>query len=473
MKRMNKTIYIIFVFIGLFCISVGYAAINRTLNITGNSEVKENTWDIHFDNLQVSTGSVDAIKEPFLDNNNLSIDFGVYLDLPGDFYEFTVDVVNAGSIDAMIDSIIKTPDLTDEQKKYINYVIAYQGGDEISSKQILFKDDYVRIKVRVDYRKDITENDLPIVDQNLELSFNLNYVQANNTGSVVTNHGIIGVDGALDEIGTIVTIGTEKFYVYGTVGNNVKLLSMYNLYVGNECISASSCSPYGDAATGMQSPKMNSDSTLRQGTTVFSSNEQKGTNYSDYEGSIVEEYVNNYHNLLEERFEIDVIEARLISKEELEDTFGCVKWLYCSTEYPWIYLTNYWTGTAYNDIWIWTINNKGQSGSNVYNHTYFGVRPVIIMSKNDLLGLPKQLIEIIIDDVVYQAEEGMTWEEWINSEYNLIEAVKETENYSSSRILRAYLCELLTSVETKETILANDVIDTTQSYYFKSVGSCK
>ena len=37
-----------------------------------------------------------------------------------------VDVVNSGSIDAMIDSIIKTPELTESQKKYIDYYIEFE-----------------------------------------------------------------------------------------------------------------------------------------------------------------------------------------------------------------------------------------------------------------------------------------------------------------------------------------------------------
>jgi hypothetical protein len=128
------------------------------------------------------------------------------LDLPGDYYEFTVDAVNDGTIDAMIDSIIKTPELTDEQKKYFNYIIIYQGGDEIKSKQIVKSEDYVRIKVRVEYRIDITEIDLPTTTETLNLGFSLNYIQADSSvGSAIKNHGHFGVNGDINEFGTIVT----------------------------------------------------------------------------------------------------------------------------------------------------------------------------------------------------------------------------------------------------------------------------
>ena len=121
MRRKSKNFYILFILIVLFGVSVGYAAMSRALTINGNSEVKQNTWDIHFENVQIKKGSVTATKEPTLENSNTSVNFSFMLDLPGDYYEFTVDAVNRGTIDAMIDSITKTPELTTEQEKYLNY----------------------------------------------------------------------------------------------------------------------------------------------------------------------------------------------------------------------------------------------------------------------------------------------------------------------------------------------------------------
>lgn len=115
-KRNSKQFYFILILILLFCVSIGYSAINRVLNISGSSEVKQNTWNLYFDNVNVRDGSVNATKVPTIGNSGLLVDFNVMLNLHGDFYEFTIDVINNGSIDAMIDSIIKTPELTTEQK---------------------------------------------------------------------------------------------------------------------------------------------------------------------------------------------------------------------------------------------------------------------------------------------------------------------------------------------------------------------
>ena len=53
----------------------------------------------------------------------------------------------------------------------------------------------------------------------------------------------------------------------------------------------------------------------------------------------------------------------------------------------------------------------------IFNDINFGVRPVIVLKQSDILV--KKMIEFTINGVTYQAEEGMTWKEWINSEYNI------------------------------------------------------
>ena len=97
MKNKKYTLFLIV----LLCISIGYAVLNTTLNINGKSSISKNTWDVHFDNVKINDGSVEAVKIPVVENST-TVDFEVALNLPGDYYEFTVDVVNNGTIDAMI-----------------------------------------------------------------------------------------------------------------------------------------------------------------------------------------------------------------------------------------------------------------------------------------------------------------------------------------------------------------------------------
>ena len=389
MKKYKYINYYLLIFIVLVCTSLGYAILNKSLIIIGNTEVKKNVWDIRFDNVQIRNGSVYTDNAPSIDNSAFTVSFGVNLDLPGDFYEFSVDVKNAGTIDAMIDSVVKMPELTERQKKYINYMIEYQNGEEIMSKQIILKEDYVRIKVKIEYRDDLDEIDLPDVYQNLDLSFTLNLVQADNTGSVVKNHGIISVNGDINEVGSVVTIGTEKFYTMGIEDNNVKLLSMYNLYVGGDYdVLNDTWTEYGSEADGMQNENMLAkvtNSFLYKGTTPFSTTSNMGVVYNDYVGSLVEDYVINYKNNLEEKFDISINEARLVTMADItvDDSFACSSSSCKNSPYPFIYATSYWLGDPRSTRYVYYVDSDGKLyNSHHSTKNMLGVRSVIVISKN-------------------------------------------------------------------------------------------
>ena len=404
MKRLNfnikdrkiLTLGLCLILVCVFTLTIAYAALNAVLTIQGSAQVTSADWDIHLANPKVTSGSA-TTNVPQIKTNS-TMDFSTTLNMPGDFYEFTVDVVNSGSIDAMIESVIKNPELDASQKKYLNYEITYQNGESITTKQTLSKGTTMPIKVRIEYRKDLVASDLPTTNTTLNMSLTLEYVQSDGTGTSVPNNGVggsnVSANGDINDIGTIVTIGDQQFYTIGTEGDNVKLLSMYNLHVGNSMDSKWNVTP-------LSSPTGKQDSTAKGydwdavnetekfpfiGTTPFSSDTQKGTNYSDYSGSIVEGYVNNYKTILELDYGVDVVEARLITKDELIDseTFACVEQGYCSERYPWIYSTSYWTGGVYTSGLIWKIANDGSFGiiSYIINNR-FGVRPVIIISKSN------------------------------------------------------------------------------------------
>ena len=69
---------------------------------------------------------------------------------------------------------------------------------------------------------------------------------------------------------------------------------------------------------------------------------------TDYSGSIVEGYVNNYKNLLENKFDVEIANARLITMDELySDEIGCSSDLNTCLGAPeWVYSTTYWINTV-------------------------------------------------------------------------------------------------------------------------------
>ena len=106
----------------LLFISIGYAYLNATLSINGTSMLDSARWDVHFENIQVKNGSVTPTVEPII-SNNTTVSFSVTLENPGDYYGFIIDVVNAGTLDAMIESISILPTLTERQQEYFDYSV--------------------------------------------------------------------------------------------------------------------------------------------------------------------------------------------------------------------------------------------------------------------------------------------------------------------------------------------------------------
>lgn len=183
-NRKGKTFLLILAVLLMF-ISVGYAILSTTLNINGTSSIKNATWDIHFENLNVTTGSV-ALSTgdeaaTINSTNKTSVTYKVTLKKPGDFYEFTVDVKNDGTIDGMIDSVTsKMNDIEiDSLPSYLNYSVTYNDGKRIAENHLLSAGGKETYKVRVEYKKDINAADLPVTDSTLSFEVQVNYVQAN------------------------------------------------------------------------------------------------------------------------------------------------------------------------------------------------------------------------------------------------------------------------------------------------------
>ena len=300
--------------------------------------------------------------------------------------------MNDGSIDAMIHSVTKTPELSDIQKKYLNYIVEYQNGESITTKQLVSKNSFVRLKVKIEFRNDITASELPTTSETLNLSFTVNYVQSDETGTSVPNNGKESlkptiISGDLNTVGSEVAIGDEHFYIISNKDGESTMLAKYNLYVGSKYENISTA--YGEEATGIQDSTMKGfvlSNNIRNGITVFSSTNYWGSTISTYpayvydSNSIIYNYVENYRIYLESQGAL-VKEARLIKSEELE-LLGCSKTSEsCSGAPSWVYDTSYWSGTADNSSNILRVysNNSFATSSYLMDAT-FGVRPVIVMN---------------------------------------------------------------------------------------------
>ena len=178
MKKLSrKNILLIIGVVLLLSITLGSAIVSSLLTISGKTTIKENSWVIYFDSVRKSTDSVTATEDARITNfEKTRIDFSVNLTEPGDFYEFTVYTVNDGSIDAMVDSVEKSL-LTDAQKKYLDFFVTYDNGREIKRCDALDAHTRKRIKAIVKFKEGIDVSNYPSEDTNLNLFFDINYVQ--------------------------------------------------------------------------------------------------------------------------------------------------------------------------------------------------------------------------------------------------------------------------------------------------------
>ncbi len=176
----RKINYILSLSILFMLFTIGYAFLTTSVSINGTGYINRAEWNVRFSNIQTKAGSVTPTTIPTI-SDNTSVAFAATLENPGDFYEFTIDVVNSGTIPAMIDTVSVLPTLTTEQANYFSYSVTYSDGAEVISKQLLDAGDTETLKVSFQYLE-LADNTLyPIQDQNFQFNLSIDYVQADDT----------------------------------------------------------------------------------------------------------------------------------------------------------------------------------------------------------------------------------------------------------------------------------------------------
>ncbi|MBQ6497719.1 MAG: hypothetical protein IJI58_03285 [Bacilli bacterium] len=243
-KKKMDIMYLL-VFVLLSSIGTGYAYIRSNLNINGTANVTAANWDVHFENLNVTTGSVTATTPADI-TDDTTVEFAATLEEPNDFYEFTVDVVNEGTMDAMIDSFSISPTLTTAQKKYLEYTIAYSDGVPLASKQELKANGSETIRVRFNYIENSDKTNYPTEDQTFTINFNVNYTQADVTSQEKpyyvfrTNTNSVNPGDNVSALGTTYTSyddlrsNTNRYvFLRHTISNNQVIETMLGFELNN------------------------------------------------------------------------------------------------------------------------------------------------------------------------------------------------------------------------------------------------
>ena len=121
----------------------------------------------------------------------------------------------------------------------------------------------------------------------------------------------------------------------------------------------------------------------------YSIYEKYGTSYPTYvfdENSNLWEVIQDYKSYLNKVLDIASVEVSLMSYEQAQ-SLGCTLENGCDNALSWVYSSSYWLGSAKNNDDIFIIDPIDYI--NYYDYATDnipGLRPVITISKNDLLG---------------------------------------------------------------------------------------
>jgi len=425
-KNQKKIIFLFcMILIAFVSQTIVYSAVSSTMTINGNAYARIEK-DVRITDFKINSSSVNATSsyEEF-SVNTISSKFN--LQDSQSSIVFDVEITNYGSSDVGILQLIGNVP-SGLSYEIINYNLKDKLCDDngkckvmaVKTFQIKFTGtpgEY-EINLELDFRtyhnvtyKDITNNAYPteVIDGgNLNITFTetlkkvsvlsdgieINYYDQISKGQTITIENVSGdieikkskelvarlVNGEIDEVGSEVCINDECFYIISNDGSTVTMLAKYNLNIGNECDGSGlslQCTERLEGVTGIQDKNMSQYGDHSIGVTPFSDIN------SNYSGSIVEVYVNNYKNYLVTQG-ITPTNIRLLTKEEAI-ILGCNEDdMSCQNAPAWLSSRTFWTNnTIDNNVLI--IIYTGEYIYETFNDRRgAGVRPVIELSVDDI-----------------------------------------------------------------------------------------
>ena len=226
MKNKKKNKKVLLLLLLLLGVTIGFAALATTLKINGTTGINSNTWNVYWENKSVNVESVSQATPTLSAETGktaLTIaTWNVTLNIPGDFYEFTINAVNAGTIDAMISEagVVTTYEANNQNTpstlpEYISYSVTYEDGTAIDAYHLLAKKNgntptKEAYKVRVEFTDDISPEQLNAIPEggySYTFTTQVQYVQADD--NAVNRLGLIDTCPNC----TFAHLEYEKYYV--------------------------------------------------------------------------------------------------------------------------------------------------------------------------------------------------------------------------------------------------------------------
>ena len=410
-NRKQKLLMIIALVLSIVSLSIGFSAFSTTLNISSSASVNpsSDSFSVKFSTSQNSlvVGAVTPSSNPFgLTTSNGTITNGASPTLsnvsatftsPGQYVEYTFYARNEGEYTAYLNNINFLGDKTCTGETGTTTSLVTSACESINISATIGNNAYTettpieghtlakgvgeQIKIRLEYSSSGTTVDGPFLITFPDVALVYSTVNDSSTKPATkhptTSQKVVKLEsGDLSTPGSIVSIGDEQFYVFGQEDGNVKLLSMYILYVGGYYNGI--WNAYGDEATGIQ------DSTLggNEGVQAFSTKSYWSSTVSSYpsyvydSNSMLYSYIEDYKTYLG-TLGVTPSEARLITYEELIN-LGCSGDDFsCSGAQSFVYSASYWTGSAYDSNYVYVVEGETFRHYNPGSDDSMGVRPVI------------------------------------------------------------------------------------------------
>lgn len=346
---MRKIKYIIPILL-LFLV-IGFATVNYTLGIDGNTEI---TGDLADFKVYFSKILVNGIENNNAATSTTSLYLDGILEKVGNSYTVTYDVTNASKyFDAKVS--INCTSSTD-------YLLVENTFDTSNLLALETRTGTLVLKKI----KTIANTDS--INNSVTCNINATPVEREEpgTGTIVSPLNPF-------YIGREVSIGTEKFNVISSTEDTVTMLAQYN--IGSD---------YKQTKWEMWTSFSNSSG-------WESSPGPKEINIQSFDGE-TKDLLNNYIHQLKTTYNLDIT-GDLISLQELE-TLGCTipadyaygdgGWSCVNSPYSdWLLSNqNWWTRSAFygNSEYIWSVYTDGSIYENWYDDSY-SVRPTITISK--------------------------------------------------------------------------------------------
>lgn len=181
------------IFLLILFISIGFAYLSTNLSLFGTGIFSANSWDIYFDNVDEETYKTDIVSAATV-SNKTTINASINLQQPKSTYTMVANIVNDGSIDAMLDSWTITNDMDTDEAKVFDFNLSYSDDVALNKNDLLHAESFDTIKLVVTYKDDISNSELLTSDGDLNITITLNYVQADedvrerSTGDIVVTY---------------------------------------------------------------------------------------------------------------------------------------------------------------------------------------------------------------------------------------------------------------------------------------------